>query len=124
MTERTLEQSPRSKVRTAGVFYLLTILTGASGLLAPGPLGSAILLSSTACYIVVAVLFYGLFRAVNRHVSALAAVFSRWGVPCRSCGSLVSNHSTLTYSCFWAAIVSRSATSFSVQLFCPEFWVY
>jgi hypothetical protein len=79
MTERTAEQSPQTKGRIAGVFYLLTILTGASGLLAAGPLRSAILLSSTLCYVVVTVLFYGLFRAVSRSISAIAAVFSLVG---------------------------------------------
>jgi Domain of unknown function (DUF4386) len=76
MTERTAEQSPQTKARIAGVFYLLTILTGASGLFASGPLRSAILFGSTACYVVVTVLFYGLFRAVSRNISAFAAVFS------------------------------------------------
>jgi Domain of unknown function (DUF4386) len=79
MTERTVEQSPQSKARIAGIFYLLTILTGASGFLVPGPLRSAILLGSTACYIVVTVLFYGLFRVVSRNISASAAVFSLVG---------------------------------------------
>ncbi len=79
MTERTAEQLPRTTARIAGVFYLLTILTGASGFLAAGPLRSAILLGSTACYIVVTVLFYQLFRAVSRSISALAAVFSLLG---------------------------------------------
>jgi Domain of unknown function (DUF4386) len=79
MTERAAEQSPQAKARIAGVFYLLTILTGASGLLAAGPLRSSILFGSTACYIVVTVLFYGLFRAVSRSISAIAAVFSLVG---------------------------------------------
>jgi hypothetical protein len=57
MSERTAEQSPQTKARIAGVF-LLTILTGASGLLAAGPLRSAILFGSTVCYIVVTILFY------------------------------------------------------------------
>jgi Domain of unknown function (DUF4386) len=79
MTERTAEQSPQTKARIAGVFYLLTILTGASGLLAAGPLRSATLLGSTVCYIVVTVLFYGLFRPVSRDISAIAALFSLVG---------------------------------------------
>ena len=79
MTERTAEQSPQTKARIAGVFYLLTILTGASGLFAAGPLRSAILLGSTGCYIVVTVLFYGLFRPVSRGISAIAALFSLVG---------------------------------------------
>ena len=79
MPERTTGQSPQTKARIAGAFYLLNILTGASALAAAGALRSAILLGSTACYIVVTVLFYGLFRAVSRKVSALAALFSLMG---------------------------------------------
>ena len=79
MTERTAEQSPQTKARIAGVFYLLTILTGASAFLVTDPLRSAVLLASTVCYIVVTALFYGLFRAVSRKVSAIAAVFSLGG---------------------------------------------
>jgi hypothetical protein len=67
------------KARIAGAFYLLNILTGASGLVATGALRSTILLGSTACYIVVTVLFYGLFRAVSRKLSILAAAFSLVG---------------------------------------------
>ncbi len=79
MTEPTADQSPQLKARIAGVFYLLTILTGASALVVPGPLRSTILLCSTVCYIVVTVLFYWLFRAVRRNISALAAVFGLAG---------------------------------------------
>jgi hypothetical protein len=79
MTERTAEQSPQPRARIAGVFYLLTILSGASGLLAAGPLRSAIILGSTACYVVVTVLFYGLFRPVSHSISTIAAVLSLVG---------------------------------------------
>jgi hypothetical protein len=79
MTAQTAVQSPEPKARIAGVFYLLNILTGAFGLFAAGALRSTILLGSTVCYIVVTVLFYGLFRAVSRDVSALAAAFSLVG---------------------------------------------
>jgi hypothetical protein len=79
MSERTAEPSPQTKARIAGVFYLLNILTGGSGLFAAGALRSAILLGSTVCYIVVTILFYGLFRAVSRKISALAAAFSLVG---------------------------------------------
>ena len=72
-------QSPQTKARIAGAFYLLNILTGASGLATSGALRSAILLASTVCYIVVTILFYGLFRAVSRKISALAAVFGLAG---------------------------------------------
>jgi len=79
LTARTAQPSPRSKARIAGIFYLLTILTGSFALLFHGSLRSAMLLCSTGCYIAVTVLFYWLFRPVNRAISAIAAVFSLIG---------------------------------------------
>ena len=79
MTEQTAEQSPRTKARIAGIFYLLTILTGAFALVVNAPLRAAMLMGSTGCYIAVTVLFYGLFRPVDRSISAIAAVFSLVG---------------------------------------------
>jgi Domain of unknown function (DUF4386) len=79
MTEPIAVRSPRTKARVAGVFYALTIVTGAAALLVSGPLRSALLLGSTGCYVAVTVLFYGLFRPVNRNLSALAAIFSLIG---------------------------------------------
>jgi hypothetical protein len=79
MTEQTAEQSPRTKARIAGIFYLLTILLSVLALLGTGWPRSAMLLASTGCYIAVTVLFYSLFRPVDRNVSALAAIFSLIG---------------------------------------------
>jgi hypothetical protein len=79
MTAQLLNRSPRTQARIAGVFYLLTILTGAFAVIGAGRLRSVMLLGSTLCYIAVTLLFYKLFRAVNRNVSALAAVCSLMG---------------------------------------------
>lgn len=79
MSEQTAKQSPRMRARIAGIFYLVTILTGAFALAVNGPLRAAMLLCSTASYIAVTLLFYGLFRPVNRSISAVAAVFSLIG---------------------------------------------
>jgi hypothetical protein len=73
------ETLPRTKARIAGAFYLLTILTGAFALFVTGPLRSVMLLASTACYVAVTVFFYGLFRPVDRYISALAALLSLAG---------------------------------------------
>jgi hypothetical protein len=82
MMERIAEASPRRKARIAGVFYLLTFLTGAFAAFASGRLvvyGDAASLIASACYGVVTVLFYGLFKPVDASLSLIAAVFSFTG---------------------------------------------
>jgi len=101
LTNRIAEASPRFKARMAGVFYLLTFLTGGissfvggrlvvsgdaaatgNNILAHQPLfrlGFAADLSVVACYIAVTALFYELFKPVSRSVSLLAAFFSLVG---------------------------------------------
>jgi hypothetical protein len=79
MTEQTAEESPRAKARIAGIFYLLTILTSVFALFVTGSPRSAMLLASTGCYVAVTLLFYSLFRPVDRNISGLAAIFSLIG---------------------------------------------
>lgn len=96
-----IDTSPRFKARLAGVFYLLTFVTGglaifarhglvvdedaaatATNILAHESLfrlGSAGDLLVVACYVAVTALFYGLFRPVSRSGSLLAACFSLVG---------------------------------------------
>jgi hypothetical protein len=78
MTERIAEASPRVKARIAGVFYLLVFVTGASALVfASGRLVANLI--ATVCYVAVTLLFYDLFKPVNRTLSLLAAFFSLLG---------------------------------------------
>jgi len=100
MMGRIAEASPRLKARIAGVFYLLTFLTGgaavpsfrlvvdndaaatARNILAHEALfrlGFAALLINVAVYITVTLLFYELFKPVNRSLSLFAAFFSLVG---------------------------------------------
>lgn len=92
---------PRFKGRMAGLFYLLTILTGGLAAFAREPLvvsGDAAATAAnilthggafrwaftadllmTSCYLVVTLLFYAMFEPVNRSLSLLAAFFSLIG---------------------------------------------
>ena len=79
MTERIAEASPRFKARMAGVFYVLTILTGVFALFVRGRLGVTAGLIAGACYIAVTLLFYYIFKPVNRRLSLLAAFISLVG---------------------------------------------
>jgi len=79
MMEPTAEGSPRFKARIAGAFYLLNILTGALALFVSGGLSFAAILVAALCYIVVTLLFYGIFKPVNRSLSLVAAFFSLVG---------------------------------------------
>jgi hypothetical protein len=90
--ERISEASPGFKAKVAGVFYLLNILTGALALFVRGRLGFAAILIATSCYIVVTLLFYDIFKPVNRSLSLLAAFFGLAGC---TIGALDLFHLTL-----------------------------
>lgn len=82
MKEPVAQASPRRKARIAGVFYLLTILTGALAAFVSGGLvvyRDAFSLAATACYIVVTLIFYPLFKPVDSSLSLIAAMFSLAG---------------------------------------------
>ena len=79
MTERIAGASPRLKAKIAGAYYLLNIVTGALALFASDGWRSAAVLVAASCYIVVTLLFYDIFRPVNRRLSMLAAFFSLVG---------------------------------------------
>jgi uncharacterized protein DUF4386 len=82
ITQRIAEASPSLKARIAGVFYLLTIFTGAFAAFGSGRLvvyRDAVNLIASACYVVVTLLFYGLFKPVDASLSLIAAVFSLVG---------------------------------------------
>ena len=78
MNDRTGGGAPGPRARTAGVFYLLTIVTGAyAAMSARG--GVPANLAATACYVAVTLLFYFLFKPVSRTLSLLAAFVSLVG---------------------------------------------
>src|SRR5262249_41860980 len=77
MTNRIKEASPHA--RTAGVFYLLTFVTGIYGMQVRSVLGLAAEVIAAACYVAVTLLFYFIFKPVNRSLSLLAVIVSLMG---------------------------------------------
>jgi hypothetical protein len=63
----------------AGLFWLLTALTGTLALFAAGALGTAANFIATGCYIVATALVYRLLKPVNGNLSLIAAVSSITG---------------------------------------------
>lgn len=73
--------SPSLKARVAGVFYLASVLTAVfAEFFAPGKLGVAAIAIPVACYAVVTLLLYSIFRVVNRRAALFAALFSLAGL--------------------------------------------
>jgi hypothetical protein len=79
----TAESSKGSGARVVGAVYLFYFLTAISGQLLLSRhlavIGEAINLVSFAAYVAVSLLFYGLFKPVNRTLSLLAAALSLLG---------------------------------------------
>jgi Domain of unknown function (DUF4386) len=83
MMERTADASPDPRARITGAVYLFFFVTAGFGeLLVSRKLvvyGDAVSLISDACYVVVTLLFYEMFKPVHRGVSLVAALFSLVG---------------------------------------------
>jgi hypothetical protein len=87
MMKRLAETSPRFKARMAGVFFLITMLTAASTeLVFPGKLSFAVDVAAglieVAGMVAVTLLFYYIFKPVNRGLSLLAASINLVGLTC------------------------------------------
>ncbi len=106
MMERFAEASRRLIARIAGGFYLLTFLTGGLALFDRGSLGVAAGLIAGACYIAVTLLFYFIFKPVNRRLSLLAALFSLVDAPLVLLASLFTPPPTSAPWYFSDSIVS------------------
>jgi hypothetical protein len=80
MTITNDEMSPLLKARMAGVFYLLSIVTGIyAATVATGRLSVAANLIGTVFYVIVTLILYDLLKPVSKPVSLLAALFSLAG---------------------------------------------
>jgi hypothetical protein len=115
------ETSLRFKVRLAGGLYLLNIVTGASALFARGSAATATLLISTACYVGVTVLFYGLFSPVDRKLSALAAFMSLVGCTTSALSTLGLAAASLNPLVFFGVYCLLIGYLISRSTFLPRF---
>ncbi len=83
MMERNAVASPRPRARTTGLVYLLYFLTTVSAEVFIGHrrlvVYDAVNLTADAFYVAVTLLFYYMFKPVNRSLSWLAAFFSLAG---------------------------------------------
>ena len=118
MIERIGEAPPRTLARIAGILYLLDILTSllgdslagrtrvvpgnaaatAASIMAHAPLlrlGVAANLFATACYAAVTVLFYALFKVVNKSLAWLVMVTSLAALAIWTSGTLAELAATL-----------------------------
>lgn len=108
MAEHIADASPDLKARIAGVFYLLTFLTGGVALFVRGRWGLLAGLIAGASYIAVTLLFYYLFKPVHKSLSLLAALISLVGCAVGPVGLLVhaaSHISPLVFFGFYCLLI-------------------
>ena len=83
MMHRTRAASPHPMAKITGMVYLIYFLTAILAEILLGrklvAYGNATNLIATACYVVLTVLFYRLFKPVNKSLSLVAALFSLAG---------------------------------------------
>ena len=70
---------PYPRARLAGLFYLITFVTGTIALFARGNVGMVDGMIAGVSYVAVTLLFYGLFKPVSLGLSLLAAIVSLVG---------------------------------------------
>ena len=121
MMKRIGETSPRFKARLAGVLYLFSLLTaGFTETFVRGRfnfVGGYIAISSM---VVVTLLFYDIFKPVNRGLCLLAASLAFVALTLEALR--LQPQGLNIAMCFTDSIASWSATSSSGPPFCLEYW--
>jgi hypothetical protein len=69
-----------TRIRIAGIFYVLTFATGIFGLFVRSRFSDVSLQIGAACYVAVTLILYGVFKPVNGPLSAVAAAVSLAGM--------------------------------------------
>ena len=80
ITERVSDASLAFKARLAGVIYAFVFLTGGFALVVRTKVGMVAGLIAGVLYIAVTLLFYSIFKQVNKTLSLLATVISLTGI--------------------------------------------
>lgn len=78
--DRITERSPQLIARIAGLFYVVVFVLGIFSLVVRGRTGFTAGMIAGGFYIAVTVLFYFIFRPVNRNLSLVAMVISLAGI--------------------------------------------
>jgi hypothetical protein len=73
-------KSPDLRARIAGAVYSLVFVTGIASLLLGSPRGIPFGLAAGLLYLIVTILFYDLFKPVNKLLSLIAAIVSLMGI--------------------------------------------
>lgn len=107
--KRLVEASPRLIARVAAAFYVVVFVTSIYALLVRTPAGMVVGLVAGAFYVAVTVLFYFIFKPVNRNLSLLAAISSLLGIIIGPLGIFVhalSSISPLVFFGFYCLLIS------------------
>lgn len=110
MTSSTVAMSPNLRARIAGAFYVITIVASVFSFLVPSAASIALNIGGAA-YIGVTVLFYFIFKPVNKSASLLAAALSFMGLaigPIAGYLSIPHGFSiTMTFFGFYCLLIGR-----------------
>lgn len=121
MIERMIERSPRRIARIAGLFYVVVFVLGIFSLIVRGSVGYAAAMISGGFYIAVTILFYFIFRPVNRNLSLLAAVISVAGIVIGPASLLVNQLSRISPLVFFGCYCLLIAFLILKSSFLPRF---
>lgn len=78
--DRITERSPQLIARIAGVIYVVVFVLGIFSLVVGGSVGFTAAMIAGGFYVAVTVLFYFIFKPVNRNLSLLAMMISLAGI--------------------------------------------
>lgn len=115
------EASPKRIARIAGLFYVVVFVLGIFSLIVRGPVGFAAAMVAGGFYVAVTILFYFIFRPVNRNLSLLAAVISLAGILIGPLSLLVDQLSRISPLVFFGCYCLLIAFLILKSTFLPRF---